>query len=375
MADEPPKTATSPGYDTGPNADTTPLEYEHPLLGHGMRSPDWAADPGYDDEANAHGLVHAIHHAVEPHFDDTEPFKHGNSTLWDELRAADGDWAAEHEGGLEPYQGIGTGVYLHPNHSPPPSPTSWYPPQPQPPPTSIRLFQTPNTSRAHTNHYHYPAPLLFPHYRTPRHRHERRPPRTRRDHYRPPRQTISDKHGERGPLPPLNITDRAWERPRSPPRHLRLPKVSIETDWRHLTSPGSWRERPPHLHPPRHTRTRSDSPDWRNAHPGRPISFKSPMPPPTASEPISEPPTTQKFISAPPITSDLNSLVKQASTALRNIITVAEKLVRRVNAERRIAHSSSVVRLESARGRAWKRVSQTTPHVSSLEGGTCDRVK
>jgi hypothetical protein len=415
MADEPPETATSPGYDIGPSTDTTPLEYEHPLLGHGMRSPDWepatAADPGHDDEANAHGLVHAVHHAVEPHFDDTGPFKHGNSTLWDELRAADGDWTAEHEGGLEPYQEIGTGVYLHPNHSPPPSPTSFW--LPQPPPTSVQPSQTPNTSRAPGYHYHYPASLLFPHYRPPRQRREYRPPRTpkmRRERYHLPRCTIGNKYGERGPPQPPNPTNRDWTRPRHPPR---LPKVSPEAlqppnkaNRYRSTSPGSWRERPPHLnhsnpcrttsicpptlspspkslsnetpgpnrhrstspgsrrdrpshpHPSPSTQRRSDSPNWRSARPGRPISFKMPSSPPMDSSTIPLlPPTSLKPTLTTLTTPNLDSLIKQAATALKNIIIIAEKLVRRANAERRISHRSSVVRLESARGRAWKRVS------------------
>ena len=76
-ADEPPDAATSLGHDAWPDVDTTPLEYEHLLLGYRIQSPDWelaaTVDPAYNDEANAHGFMHAAYHTVEPHIDDTTP--------------------------------------------------------------------------------------------------------------------------------------------------------------------------------------------------------------------------------------------------------------------------------------------------------------
>jgi hypothetical protein len=105
-ADEPPDLATSLEHGGWLDVDSLPLKYEHETH---PPSREYATevDPGYDDETSAHGVAHTTHHAVEPHFDDTELFEHRNSTLWDELRAADGDWAADHEGGLEPPVPVG----------------------------------------------------------------------------------------------------------------------------------------------------------------------------------------------------------------------------------------------------------------------------
>jgi hypothetical protein len=93
---------------------------------------------------------------------------------------------------------------------------------------------------------------------------------------------------------------------------------------------------------------RSDLPNWREAHPGRPISFRNPSPPP--SEPSSPKTTTfrapeitpiiQQQHPEPRLGSKLISLIKTTTEALQSIIRVAERLVRQVNAERRLAHKS-----------------------------------
>lgn len=199
MADKPPNLATSSDDDVWPDVDTTPPEFEHQLLGHGTCSPDWeqttAMDPEHDDEASGCRFAPTGHHAIEPQVNDTTSFGPEHPSLWHEIQAVDRDWAAEHEEepGLD--EGIDTGVYLRPNHTPPSFPTLWHHPQPfnpgftswyppQPPPTSVRPSHTPNTSMAPnpTYDYHYPAPLLFPHYRAPRQRCEYRPPRTPKTH-------------------------------------------------------------------------------------------------------------------------------------------------------------------------------------------------
>jgi hypothetical protein len=143
-ADDPPETATSPYDDVWLVTDTPPLDRERVPYGHETSPPSWedtgVINPRYDDEDIAHGFVHGVYHAVEPHVDDTMSFGHEHTSLWHEMRTADGEWAAAYEGELDLQEGIATGVYIHPNYSPPPSPTPcwhpqplptpWYPPQP-----------------------------------------------------------------------------------------------------------------------------------------------------------------------------------------------------------------------------------------------------
>jgi hypothetical protein len=394
MADEPPETATSPGHDVWPNDNTIPIEYERQLLDHGTRSPDWehttATNPEYDDETSARAPAPVVCHAVEPHIDDTIPFEGEGHTLWREMQAADEEWAAAYAAGPNLLEEQDTGMCNYTTYSPPPSPTSWHPTQPQ----TTSYHPIPNHSQSqhpHPRYYRDPP-------RAPRQRYEYRPPRptrTRRERYRPPPRGVDNRHSERRPPRPPYRVDHTRYVPPSRHPHIQTPQRPQESTPRppkptpptrnptparseypkhperpRSTPPGSWRERPPHPHPPRHTRSRSDSLDWREARPGRPISVKPSPSPPTNLEPILKPPTTPKISSAPPITPDLESLVIQASMALQGIIGIAGKLVRRVNAQRRIAHKG----FRCARPR-METCLVHTPHVSSLEGGTCDRVK
>jgi hypothetical protein len=346
-----------------------------------------------------------VHHAVEPHVDNTEPLEHEHPSLWHELQAADEEWAADHEGGPGVDEEVDTGEYLQGTYSTPPSPAAYLPPQPlptpwyptQPPTTSYRprsnQFRPP---QPHSRYYRDPP-------RAPRQRREYRPPctpKTRRERYRPPRRTICDVYGERGPPPPPNRVDRhryvpptrhsrvqtpqrpreSTPRPRSPASPTQSPFPARNEHPTHpnrhrSTSPGSWRERPPHPHPPFRIQNRSDSPDWREARPDRPISFKTPSSPPVDLSTTPVPPLTPpKSIPDSRGISDLDSLVAQATSALRSITSIAQKLIRRVNAERRIAHK--------IQGRGFRvhedvhgNVSRTTaPHVPFLEGANCNRV-
>jgi hypothetical protein len=358
MSDSPHDVATSPERDAFTNAGNTELDPEHTLS-------------GYNDDGNAYTDTHTpfanherdLHEVPGPH-DDATSFGNGGLPNADTSILEPGDPSLDHkgppvseegvmdcEGRLELQEEICTGEYIHSAHPPPP-PASY--PAPQPPPTSWHPRKSPNTSyQPRVNHPRpYPPHSRYQRgpTRAPRQHHEYRPPRiarTPRVRYRPPRRTVFDKYGERGPPPPPNLTNGDRVKPRSAPRHsLRLPKVSYETlhgpnetGQSHPKSPGSWRERPPHPHPPRHVSTRSDSPNWREAHPGRPISFKSPPSSPVDPNPTSEsPPTDPQLIPALRTSPDLESLVKQTVLALRSIMVIAEKLVRRVNAERRIAH-------------------------------------
>jgi hypothetical protein len=105
---------------------------------------------------------------------------------------------------------------------------------------------------------------------------------------------------------------------------------------------------PPHIDTPNYNLKRSDSPNWREAHPERPISFRSPSPlPPKSPTPSSTPTRTPKRPQTPPaqtpesqLSGELNTLIKNTAEALRAIIRVSEKLVRQVNAGRRLAHRS-----------------------------------
>jgi hypothetical protein len=93
MADESPDVATSLEHGTWLNANAVPLAYKHQLWEHGMLPPDLehtlVANPGYDNEANVHRFVHATHHGVEPHINNTVPFEHEHTSLWHKMQAVD----------------------------------------------------------------------------------------------------------------------------------------------------------------------------------------------------------------------------------------------------------------------------------------------
>ena len=108
-----------------------------------------------------------------------------------------------------------------------------------------------------------------------------------------------------------------------------------------------WRDPPPHKDPPARNPICSDSPNWRAPSPNCPASFQSlsppPQPPPTLhiSPPCPDIPSMPpKNITRSQLTSDLVSLIKTTSEALRNIVHIAAQLVRQANAERRLAHKS-----------------------------------
>jgi hypothetical protein len=121
------------------------------------------------------------------------------------------------------------------------------------------------------------------------------------------------------------------------------PRCSFQQDW---WSQNFRRDPPPHRDPPSQAPRPSDSPNWRAHSPNRPPTSRSPSPSP--QPPMTPPASPSHPPEAPPITlqhhpesrlgSELVSLIKATSDALRGIALVAEKLVRRVNAERRLAH-------------------------------------
>ena len=111
----------------------------------------------------------------------------------------------------------------------------------------------------------------------------------------------------------------------------------------------SWRDLPPHKNPQNHTQKCSDSPNWHEAHPGRPVSFRSPSPqlrksPDSPSNlrknfiHTPEPPATpSKYSSEFQPGRELNSLIQHTADALRSIVQVVEKLIWQVNAEHQLA--------------------------------------
>ena len=137
-ADESPDVATSPNDDAWPVTGTSWLDREQIPYGHETPPPSWEytamTNPRYDNEDSVHGLLHSVYHAVEPHVDDTMLLGHEHHSLWHEMQMADEGWATEQWGELEGEQEMLTGVYVHPNYSPPLTPTSTpSPPTRQPP--------------------------------------------------------------------------------------------------------------------------------------------------------------------------------------------------------------------------------------------------
>jgi hypothetical protein len=100
--------------------------------------------------------------------------------------------------------------------------------------------------------------------------------------------------------------------------------------------------------PPTAISKRSDSPNWRKASPGHPVSFWDPQPlPQTPSTPPDSHAPRKNSVHTPRPSKycpefqpgwDLNLLIQHTADALQNIIRVAEKLVRQINAECRLAH-------------------------------------
>jgi hypothetical protein len=115
-----------------------------------------------------------------------------------------------------------------------------------------------------------------------------------------------------------------------------------------LPNPGhskGWRDPPPHKDPSARSPKRSDSPNWRAPSPNRPTSFRNPSPPPQSPAPSASPLHPSETVRIPlqhhtqsQFTSELIGIIKTTSEALQSIVRVAEKLIRQVNASRRLAH-------------------------------------
>jgi hypothetical protein len=134
--------------------------------------------------------------------------------------------------------------------------------------------------------------------------------------------------------------------PRYVPPALRS---EYRTPWRsqlqQTSTSKDWRDPPPHKDLPESPLKRSDSPDWRAPSPNRPVSFKSPSPPPQSPAPSASPLRPPETVRIPlqhhtqsHLTSELVGIIKTTSEALQGIVRIAEKLIRQVNASRRLAH-------------------------------------
>jgi hypothetical protein len=246
-------------------------------------------------------------------------------------------WAEEVEMGVD---WTLQGEYRLATYSPPPAPPSpapWYPPQP---PTSDHLppqthytpphmwYNCPGTQqRPRRAPYHprtRPAPRRHPPFET----RQSHMTTTRRAHFRTT--TRAERHGSPRYVPPALRGDNGTSRRSSP------------------SNPGSsegWRDPPPHIDPPNPKPKRSDSPNWRAPSPNRPASFRNPSPPPQLPTPSASPLRPPKTVRIPPqhhtqsqLTSELIGIIKTTSETLQGIVRIAEKLIRQVNASRRLAH-------------------------------------
>jgi len=131
-------------------------------------------------------------------------------------------------------------------------------------------------------------------------------------------------------------------------------ETSYESQQCVLWSQNVRRDLPPHRDPPQSPLRRSDNSNWRAPSPNCPITFWSPpASPQLPASPANSPPASPTHLfrpKIPPATpqhhlesklgSELISLIKATSNALQGIALVAEKLIRRVNAERRLTHKS-----------------------------------
>jgi hypothetical protein len=227
----------------------------------------------------------------------------------------------------------------YPNPTPaPPPPAPWYPPQP---PTSDQL--PPQTHHTPPLNWYTPQPSRYTP-RRPRFRPPTRPPRARRVPFenQPGHVTATRRDGFRA-------TTRAV--PDGSPRYV-PPALRNEyrTPWRsqlqQTSTSKDWRDPPPHRDLPENPPKHSDSPNWRAPSPNRPTSFRNPSPPLQSppAPPIS-PSYPPEMLFTPPkrhiesrLTFELVSVIKTTSEALQSIIRVTEKLLRQVNASRRLAH-------------------------------------
>jgi len=350
MSDEPPVVATSHDDDDNPSnrGDVPPAWYQpqpptcisdaRPLLqpldhdGHNATN-----------DYNGHAPSFEYTHELECGTTSAEPGLHaiGRLTLAQELELLGqgcGDWATE----VNEELGIRSlGEYVQTTYSPapaPPPPAPWYPPQPPTsdyPPPQTHYAPTLNWYNPQRSRYTPRRPHFRPHTRPPPTRHDRFENRTGhvtavyRNQHRAP--TRSNQTGPPRYVPPALRNDHRTF------RGSQLPNPRHSTDWR---------DPPPHRSPSRSTPKRADSPNWREAHPGQPTSFrspspplpKSPTPPPTQTHILKQPRTPPVQTPESQLSRELNSLIKNAAEALRTIVQVSEKLVRQVNAGRRLAH-------------------------------------
>jgi hypothetical protein len=247
------------------------------------------------------------------------------------------DWAED----VDTEMGLDTqGEYTPANY--PPSSSSTYPaPLQQPPPITI-----------------YVPPRI--NYEHPRDRY--RPPRTRYTSQRPPYRPRTRPQRERRPprenqLSHVTATRhddfRATTRvvPAGPPKYVPPALRDIKGTPRCSFQQNPWsqtfrRDPPPHRDPQNQVPRPSDSPNWRAHSPNRPATSRSLSPPPqppmtppaSPSHPLEMPHVAPQRHPESQLGSELVALIKATSDALRGIALVAEKLVRRVNAERRLAH-------------------------------------
>jgi hypothetical protein len=130
-----------------------------------------------------------------------------------------------------------------------------------------------------------------------------------------------------------------------PPAHRHDTGSPHRSFQQNLWSQNFRRDPPPHKYTPTHSPKPSDSLNWHAPSPNRPATFRSLSPPlhppstPSASPyPPEIPPAALQHHPESQLGSELISLIKATSDALRGIALVVEKLVRWVNAERQLAH-------------------------------------
>jgi hypothetical protein len=339
MPDEPPENATSP-YDNGPfdRADSPAALYQPPTPIPDARSPppsfenDLHGTPDDDDDVHVasferNGFEDAA--LAGPDQDMIEPLVCDLAVPG----VSEIDWAAEMDSGMA----LGPqGEYLQTTYPPPPSPAPWYPPHP---PTSD--YAPPRTHYAPPRTWYYPMHVQ----RTSRRPHSRphsHPPPARR-----PRLENRTCHVTATRHDRFRATTHAAHtgQPRYVPPALRNNiKTSYRSQYTQSNRSNNWRDSPPHKDPSARNLKRSDSPNWRAPSPNRPTTFRNPSPlPQSPPTPLISPPCPTPLM--PPknhaesrLTLELVSLIKTTSEALQKVVCIAERLIRQVNAERRLAH-------------------------------------
>jgi hypothetical protein len=326
MSYEPPRITTPYDDDgNGPNSGDIPPSWLHthplPLDAQPLYPLD---HDGYNAMSNHDGHVEWCGDAYEldngTASAEPEPDSIEWLTLTQEFELMDqrrGDWAIEMEEMVLDPQGEYTRAMYSPPPDPPP-PTSWYPPQPptsdytrprahyRPPHVRYRPPRTHYTSQRPPYHpCTRPAPRQHPRIET----RERHVTATRRVQNRGPAGSNQTEPLQYVP-PALQSNNRASWRSQLPNPHL---------------SKNS-RDPPPHKDPPAQNPKRSDSPDWGSPSPNHPISFRNPSPPQSPPAPPASPlltpetpQTTQQYHLESQLGSELITLIKVTSEALRSI--------------------------------------------------------